>query len=436
MLYFFKKFLLKTLAFLCFPIFFFLGMLLALFARYFLPASTKSPSLVWGVTPIISNAYWSKAMSIMGYQSHTFTNGFYSTINKRSDWDLILQERYGKYTPNFVKILFAFFESMFKYNIYFISSDGFFLGGTPYWWLENILLKIAGKKIVLLPYGSDSYVYRRIRSLDTIHALMISYPQAARKQEWIATRVEYWCRNADVVIPHFMGPDGFGRWDILVPNIFALDLSLWTSSTKKSTANGHNGSVVIVHAPNHRGFKGTEFIIDSIEQLKSEGLNIEFLLIEKKQNDEVREILTQKADILIEQIIATAYALNAIEGMACSLPVISNLEDDALFRPFRRWSYFLECPIVSASPETLTDVLRKLVTRPELRHQLGRAGREYVEKYHGLDFAQHMFSAVIEHLYGRMDAHTLLNLYNPRTSEYCKRRPKVKHPLVNNRIVD
>lgn len=38
--------------------------------------------------------------------------------------------------------------------------------------------------------------------------------------------------------------------------------------------------IVVGHMPNHRGVKGTEFLIDAIERLKSEGVKVELLLIE------------------------------------------------------------------------------------------------------------------------------------------------------------
>jgi len=152
------------------------------------------------------------------------------------------------------------------------------------------------------------------------------------------------------------------------------------------------------------------------------------------QNSEVRDVLAQEADILIEQIICTGHALNGLEGMASALPTISNLEDEVYTLPWRRWSYFSECPLVSGTPENLVDVLRKLVTKPELRHELGKASRSYVEKYHGLDSAQYLFSNVIDYVYGRKES--LINLYHPILGEYPNRSPRVQHPLVNNRIID
>lgn len=415
------------------PVFFVVAIIIALIVRAGGIRQQAKPRLVWGSIPIISHSYWSKAMRLAGYQSETFTNGYYDTIHKREDWDILVQEKYLG-LPHGLKSLFAFLESLFRYDVFFLTFEGFFIGTSPLCFLQALLFRIAGKKTVLIPYGGDSYVYRRIRSTSLLHGLLMSYPAASRQQERIAARVDYWCTNASVVITGLMGPDGFGRWDVLALSPVHLDISDWKKTSRESSANGVNDVVFVAHAPNHRGFKGTEFIIDAVRILRAEGLKIELVLIEKMQNSVVKEVLETKVDILVEQLIATGHGLNALEGMASGLPVICNLEDETYLLPFRRWSYFSECPLVSACPETLVDVLRKLVSRPELRRQLGIASREYVEKYHGLDSAQYLFGEVIDHLYGRRES--LINLYHPLLGEYPKRKPRVEHPLVNNRIVD
>jgi glycosyltransferase involved in cell wall biosynthesis len=374
-------------------------------------------------------------MQKAGYTSETFTNGFYSNINCREDWDINLAEEF-KYIPSVAKPFFAFLESLFRYDIFFISFNGYFIGNTPLWWTQSYLFKIARKKVVVIPYGSDSYVYRRIRSTCITHALLMSYPKASRMQDIVARDVDYWCHHSDVVIQGVMGPDGFGRWDVLMPSALYIDTDLWKPSIRSCEADGRSGSVRIAHAPNHRGFKGTEFVINAVELLKKEGLLVELVLLEKMQNTEVRQCLQQEIDILVEQIIAPACGLNGFEGLASGLPTISNIEKeyDYIFQPLRRWSYFSECPLVSASPENLVDVLRKLITRPNLRKELGVAGRAYVQKYHNLNSAQYLFGNVIDYVNGRKDS--LINLYHPLLGEYPKRSPKIQHPLVNNRIVD
>jgi hypothetical protein len=137
---------------------------------------------------------------------------------------------------------------------------------------------------------------------------------------------------------------------------------------------------------------------------------------------------------LVEQVIATGSGLNGIDCMAAGLPTISNLEDDTYIVPMIRWSYFGLCSVVSASPENLIDFLRKDVTRPELRQQLGRTGKECVGKYHRHHSAQYIFNNVIDYFYGHKDS--LINLYHSLLGVYQIRSPTIQHSLVNNRIFE
>jgi glycosyltransferase involved in cell wall biosynthesis len=402
-------------------------------ARFLVRSNPEKPRLVWGAVPIVSYSYWSQAMKRAGYESETYTHSFYASINKREDWDLLIQERYT-FLPLHLRFYPVFLESLLKYDIYFLSFEGFFLGFTPIWWIEAWLLKIAGKKTVVMPYGADAFIYKRIKSLSLLHGLLMSYPGASRMQGKIERRVDIWCKYADVVIPGIMGPDGFGRWDVLTPCHIHIDCEKWQVSQRKSQADGKTETVYIAHAPNHRGFKGTEFIVEAVNRLKNKGIKVELILLEKVQNTVVAETLREKADILVDQIVGTGYALNALEGMGSGLPVVCGLEHQDYLQLFRRWSFMSECPLVSASIEDIADVLEKLIGNPDLRIQLGMAGRQYVEKYHGYDSAQYLYGQIIDYIYGRKDR--LINLYHPILGEYNKRLPTIYHPLLNNKIVN
>jgi hypothetical protein len=319
-----------------------------------------------------------------------------------------------------------------SYDVVVTSFNGFMLVTPLLRRLQSSLFRLAGIKTIVIPFGSDAYVYSRIRSTGTIQGLLMSYPQAAREQRRISRDVDYWSAKADLVVAGLMGPDGLGRWDVPLPSPLSLDLSKWTATTRSSNANGISTSVVVAHAPNHRGAKGTEFVIDAVRQLQSEGLLVELRLIEGVPNEEVQRILTSEIDVLVEQLIITGHGMNGLEGMASGLPVICNLEDEQYLLPFRRWSFFGECPLVSASPESLQDVLRTLITQPILRNELGALGRQYVEKYHGLDSSQYLFSNVIDYLYGRRES--IYDLYHPLTSEFNRRLPTIVPPLDKNRL--
>lgn len=73
-----------------------------------------------------------------------------------------------------------------------------------------------------------------------------------------------------------------------------------------------------------------------------------------------------------------------------------------------------------------------MITNPDLRKQLGKAGVEYVDKYHDYEAAQYLFGRVIDFIYGREES--LINMYHPILDEYHRKLPKVKHPLINNKI--
>ena len=230
--------------------------------------------------------------------------------------------------------------------------------------------------------------------------------------------------------------DGIGRWDLLPFSYGVIDERLWESKKKYSAHDGKNGLVTLVHTPNHRGVKGTEFLVKAVEELKAEGLQINFILLEKKKNSEVRRILFEEADILVEQLIGGAYALSGIEGMCTGLPVVANLEVEEYTRIFRRYSYLNECPAVSATPENVREVLRLLIRHPALREELGRASRKYVEKYHSYAAMQYMFSRIYERIwYGReVD---LMNMYHPLDpASYNNQSPVIKHPLRESRITE
>ena len=106
--------------------------------------------------------------------------------------------------------------------------------------------------MVVIPYGSDAFVYRRLASNDMLHVLLTDYHESSRQQNEIAKRLDFWMAKADVVVPGLIGPEGLGRWDVLIPNSSCIDLDDWKSDKISNFSNGSSGEIVIAHAPNHR----------------------------------------------------------------------------------------------------------------------------------------------------------------------------------------
>jgi hypothetical protein len=415
----------------------FIGVLLGALVRMI---PKKHALLIWGPTPILNNKYWSVAVKGLGYESITLMQTFYPSINKRTDFDMYFGDCVPKWiAPGFLrkfflsyKRYFAFFYIIRNARVLHLPFSGGPLGKKSYWRIEAGLYRKAGIKLVLIPYGADAYVYSRVMDPSARNGLLISYPEAARNEARIRRQVEHWTRHADIVISGLM-IDGMGRWDCPVFNPICIDTTQWTPKEDYSGSDGGDGVVRVLHTPNHRGAKGTEFLVQAVEELREEGLNVELVMVEKVPNDQVR-ILMQEVDILAEQHILIGYALSAIEGMASGLPVMSNLENKVYTQVFRRYSYLDECPILSSSPEIIKENLRLLVKDPGLRRRLGRAGREYVEKYHSYRTAQYLFGSIYDKILKGKSV-DLMNLFHPLKSSYNSERSQVRHGLVCNRIL-
>lgn len=402
--------------------------------------NNHKPRLFFGPIPLINNKYFSNSLNEIGFESKTVMNGFYS-IHKKEDYDLYFENiLINKKMPFYKKIFVKKFMDVFileylleNFDIFHLPYTGLIFSETKYKYYELLLLRKFNKKIVMMPFGSDSYMYSKIINESLKQVLMISYPKAGENEKQIQEHVNFWQANSDFRLGSIM-IDGFSLWDILTVNSLVINSKEWTPKKFYADSNGINDYVNIIHTPNHRGFKGTEFLIQAINRLKLEGLKVNLILLEGIPNTQVREIMLDKADILAEQFIFIGYALSGIEGMATGIPVLSNLSDERYTRVCRRYAYLDECPILSTTPESIYDNLRLLVLNPKLREQLGRAGRKYVEKYHAYQTAQKMFSKIYDKIWYKKDVE-LWRFFHPAIEDsYNNQSPLIDHPLFENKI--
>jgi hypothetical protein len=139
------------------------------------------------------------------------------------------------------------------------------------------------------------------------------------------------------------------------------------------------GPVRIVHAPNHRFFKGTSYLLDAVVRLQAEGFAVELQLVEKVPNDHALEIY-RSADIVFDQCLIGFHGYFALEALALGKPVMVFIRDPERYLLSPR-----ECPFINTPADRVTATLRELLQdRPKL-HALGVQGRRYIEKYFSLE---------------------------------------------------
>jgi hypothetical protein len=353
------------------------------------------PRLVYGPTPIIAIKYMREAMAVRGFKARTVVDSVLH-INTPEDYDYRLSDLPGGREESFfaLRVLHALFARyiafvwlVFRFDIFHFFFDGGFLAWTPLRFVEVQLLHLAGKRVVVMPYGGDVIVPSQMRSLEWRQALASDYPALLERGRRTSRQIRYFSSRADFVVGCIFHVETLPRWDLLTTHYYPLDTDSWRPEQVEPDA-----TIRVFHSANHRAVKGTEFVIAAVDQLRREGLEIELVLAERLPNTEVRRLL-QSCHIVAEQFIH-GYALAAMEAMALGKPVLSNLSDPYYYEVHRLHTGLDECPIVSTTVEELPENLRRLALDAELRVELGRAGREYVVSHHSYDTVGRMWEMV------------------------------------------
>lgn len=364
----------------------------------------ERPRIILGPSPLINSKYIRGALRARGFEARTLVYDVYS-IYRQEDFDQVLpaagtgaglRERLARLAFKAAGHYVVFWHLLAGFDVFHIYFDGGFLSRTPLRWQETALLHLAGKKIVLMPYGGDVAVPSAMRSAAWRQGLMTHYPELGRLEAETRRRIAHFSERADYVVACLVHFETLPRWDLLTTLYYPIDTAEWAPTGIYSDADGSSRPVVVVHAPNHRELKGTAYLVDACRELAEEGLNVELRLLERVPNSQVRQEMSQ-ADIVADQFIL-GYAMTALEGMSVGRPVLSNLSEPGYYEIFRRLTGLDQCPIVDTPPERLKDNLRQLIKDPELRRELGRAGRQYVETYHAFQPVGRMWETV----YGRI----------------------------------
>ena len=155
----------------------------------------------------------------------------------------------------------------------------------------------------------------------------------------------------------------------------SVDPREWSYQEKEPDEIRH-----LVHAPSHRGTKGTEYLLQAVEMLQSEGIPFQFTLVEEMSREEAAQVYEQ-ADLVVDQLLAGWYGGLAVECMALGKPVITYLRrSDFGALPAGMAE---DLPFIEANPDTIAEVLRDWLQRSDRElMEKGCEGRAFVEKWH------------------------------------------------------
>jgi glycosyltransferase involved in cell wall biosynthesis len=347
------------------------------------------PRLLWGPSAVLNNKYWSEAMRELGYESRTCID-VDSTITTRADWDAFRDDFLGGRFSVRVRSYAMFAWAIRHADVFLMYFDLGYLRSTPFDWREFRLLKLAGKKLIFTPFGADIAVPEHLGRMR--EPTVAQYPELVEQAPLLKRRVLHSLRWRDVAVRPNVTIGFLPEYDVVWLTALAIDTDQWRPAGEDSGSDGRGEPVVVVSAPNHRSINGTRHLEEAVSRLRDEGLEIDLRILEGRPNEEIRAEL-QAADIVADQFLDPGYGLFPLEAMAVGKPMLTRMSP---IPAELHTEALLSCPLVDTNPENLQEQLRRLITNPELRRELGQAGREWVVKYHSHQAVGKEWELIIE----------------------------------------
>jgi glycosyltransferase involved in cell wall biosynthesis len=236
--------------------------------------------------------------------------------------------------------------------------------GLPFAVDELPLLRRLGKRVIATFQGDDA----RPPEFWSVPPPAAERDGFARRRQNARSRI---LRYADRVF--YLNPD-MRRW---LPGASFCAYASFDPRSVEPVPPRTEGELTIIHAPSHRGAKGTDVVLAAVDRVRAAGVPVRLDLVEGVRRDEALARCAG-ADIAIDQVRVGWYGGFAVEAMSLGKPVLCYVKDsEPGDNPFGD-----ELPLVRTTPATLSDDLIALLAEAPRRTEAGIAGRRFVERHH------------------------------------------------------
>jgi len=151
---------------------------------------------------------------------------------------------------------------------------------------------------------------------------------------------------------------------------------------------------VITHSPSNRAKKGTQDLIEAVEQLQADGYDVELDIIEDvSYTESVKR--KQESILFFDQSEAGYYGNSAIEAMAYGVPVACRMADEAY-----DWAEgkLDGCPVINTENDIASAISKYLDMPDSGKLDLSHLTRRYAHKVHSYEVVGKMWDKIYNDL--------------------------------------
>ena len=288
-----------------------------------------------------------------------------------------------------------FFWTLYRFDIFIMPFRNRLLDRTGFLtWFEFQLLRLAGKKVILNPYGGDIqfpevWNTSENKAFKELYAAWNNDPYYSKIPSVQTRKNTHYCqKHADALIVSIDWPDYLEKGNCYYLHMRCVPDLINTFSKR----NNKNKLFTIVHATNHTHFKGTQHLEDAVSDINKNGKICELIILKNAKNLDVLKAI-QNADIVFDQLLLGAYGRLAIEAMSLGKPVICYLRDDFI-KLYKNWN---ECPIVNTNIDNIKEKILELMKMSDKeRETIGEKSLAYVNKYHSPEYVAKKLHEILQ----------------------------------------
>ena len=339
-----------------------------------------------GFGPLPINLNHARSCNHVGLRAESYVTHLYS-LGGTPDIKLFSSNRFLDFLIRFFCIPYLFAVARYSHLAFYFDCGPLGNGSIFLWRFESSLLRTAGVKTILMPYGADVHSLKKMKNQELANGYMLDYPNHWKKSNMIEARIEYWSQNADFIIAGCDWVDYLPRWDKLVLSHFAVDFE--KNQYRKVIFKGD--TFKILHAPNHRNLKGTAKIEEAVYNLRSLGLNLELTLLSGVPHQRVVSEI-EKHHLVVDQLVVGWYAQFALEALVAGVPTVCFLKEEYL----GSYSSLLAksqmgLPFINANLDNIEVVIKECYLNRDKLQSLATKGYTFVEEFHSFTVIGNMF---------------------------------------------
>ena len=237
---------------------------------------------------------------------------------------------------------------------------------------EIPLLKWLGKKVIFYFVGCDIRREKEVTRTSAISSCSVCFPKlCSRNRDRAREMAQLYADVIFVSTPDLLS-SVTGAKLLEQPIILTPESEVKISRTREYS---RSHPLRIAHGPSARLLKGTNFVLEAVDRLKSQGYFIELDLVEGVEN---REAIRRyaNADIAIDQLLTGTYGTFAVECMSVGTPVL------VYMNPRYLPGYPVPPPVINTHPAEIANRLKEILDGNVDLESLSQSGIEYAQSRH------------------------------------------------------